>query len=98
MQIQARIPPALAAMHNFILDNDPTDIDYYLRGNSDDNRDENPGVMGNNDFGTLSHHAVTAAEKEVAGETRNRIAQAMYNDYLRVCAERAAQIGQANNN
>ncbi|KAE9385974.1 hypothetical protein BT96DRAFT_1087972, partial [Gymnopus androsaceus JB14] len=30
MSIQARIPPALAALHNFILQFDPTDIEDFL--------------------------------------------------------------------
>ena len=29
MEIQARIPPALCALHNFICRADPTDIDDY---------------------------------------------------------------------
>jgi hypothetical protein len=35
MNIQVKIPPALAALHNFILDHNPHDIDEYLSGDAD---------------------------------------------------------------
>ena len=33
MAIQAQVPPGLAALHNFIMDTDPYDIDHYLSRN-----------------------------------------------------------------
>ena len=36
MSIQAQVPPALAALHNFIMDHDPHDIEEYLAGDDTD--------------------------------------------------------------
>jgi hypothetical protein len=58
MAIQAQIPPGLAATHNFIMDNDPRDIDNYLTGNLTDDLDPNPGVVVENEFGTLASRSV----------------------------------------
>lgn len=82
MKIQAKIPPALAAIHNLIMNNDPTDIDHYLMGNSDNDLDPNPGVVADNDFGSLSQGAVTAGEKLQASQKRDQIAEAMWNSYV----------------
>ena len=56
MEIQVEIPPGLAATHNFIMDNDPHDIDHYLTGNLEDDLDPNPGVV--NGSGTLARQSV----------------------------------------
>ena len=85
MNIQAKIPPALAALHNFILDHDPHDIDEYLSGNADDtdenDLDPNPGQPQDNEFGNLANGAVTRSEKTRATAARNQIAEAMWRDY-----------------
>jgi len=81
MTIQAQIPPGLAATHNFIMDNDAHDIDNYLPGVLEDDLDPNPGVMEENEFGTLASQSVSRTEKDRAGLHRDRIAQAMWNDY-----------------
>jgi hypothetical protein len=63
MEIQAWVPPAMCALHNFILNHNPHDINNYLTGNDEDDFDPNPGRVQENDFGSLSASAVTAAEK-----------------------------------
>jgi hypothetical protein len=87
ISIQAQVPPGLAAIHNFIMDVDPNDIDNYLNGDADD-LDPNPGQPQDNVFGTLASGAVTQAEKNSATQKRDDIAQAMWDNYQRVLYER----------
>jgi hypothetical protein len=72
MSIQARIPPALAAVHNFIRIHDPDEIHDF-----DDNtsRDLNPG------YGDLAIGPANIAERNMASEKRDIIAQAMWDAY-----------------
>lgn len=88
MSIQAQIPPALAGLHNFILDHDPNDIDEYLTGNDEEDLDPNPGQPQENMFGTLADRAVTRAEKDRATRARDEIAEAMWRDYQAVLRDR----------
>jgi len=76
MFIQAQVPPALAALHNFIMKHDPIDIEQYLTGNDDD-LDPNPGQPHVNEFGNLADGAVTRREKLRAKATRDQIAESM---------------------
>jgi hypothetical protein len=87
MTVQAKVPPALAAAHNFIMDHDRGDIDEYLEDNEDD-LDPNPGQPIENDLGTLADGAVTRAEKDRATVKRDSIAQAMWDDYQTVLQTR----------
>lgn len=80
MDIQARIPPALAALHNFILDHDQSDLDDFV-----DVIDENPGAAH---YGNLATHHVTPAEKQRASLRRDQIAQSMWEDYQAILRER----------
>jgi len=87
MNIQARIPPALAALPNFILNHDPHDIDEYLSGDpqlDENDLDPNPGQPEDNEFGLLANGAVTRSEKRRATAARNIIAEAMWRDYQQV--------------
>lgn len=81
MSIQAQIPPALAATHNFIMDNDPHDIDNYLTSVLQDDLDPNPRVAMENEFGTLANQAVSRAEKDRAALYWDQISQAMWDNY-----------------
>lgn len=87
MDIQSQVPPALAALHNFIMDHDPQDINEYLNDNKED-LDPNPGQPQENAFGALASGAVTRTERNRATQKRDEIAQAMWNDYQRVLRER----------
>jgi len=80
MAVQAKVPPALAASHNFIMDHDPGDINEYLEDNKND-LDPNPGQPLENEFGMLATGAVTRTEKNRATAKRDSIAQAMWDDY-----------------
>ncbi|KAJ7784173.1 hypothetical protein B0H16DRAFT_1296416 [Mycena metata] len=82
MQTQSKIPSALVALHNFILDHDETDLDRWL-GN-EDALDNLRGVYRNRDinFGRLATSLNTsAAEKRRAEDTRDRLAREMFADY-----------------
>lgn len=89
MAVQAQIPPAICALHNFILDNDPCDIDNYLSGTEND-CDPTPGQIPSqdNDFRTLASEAVTGAERECGAGAWDRIAETMWLDYQAVLAQR----------
>jgi hypothetical protein len=84
MTVQARILPALAALHNFILQHDPTDLNDYI----DVGFDPNPGWYTEHDLGVLSEGRTTRAEKRRADERRDRIAMDMWIDYQAVLEER----------
>jgi len=78
LEIQARIPSALAVIHNFIHLYDPEE--GTLEG------DINDSIHGH--FGENSNpHAPTTVEDEVDIRC-DHIAQAMWDDYKRVCKER----------
>jgi hypothetical protein len=83
MTIQARIPPALCALHNFICRHDPSDIEDYI-----DN--DNPSHLRANDpgFGTLAHDAMTAEQRWSAEDRREEIANSMWISYQHVIRER----------
>ncbi|KAF7372335.1 DDE Tnp4 domain-containing protein [Mycena venus] len=84
MDIQARVPSALAALHNSILKHDSIEWDKIL---DDDVEDPNPGTRREDiDSGDLADGATTAQEKRRSEARRDEIAQAMwesYQEYLR---------------
>lgn len=83
MDIQARIPPALCALHDFIRKHDPADIeDYTDMTDISHIRADDPGV------GELAMHALTAAERESADAKRDQISQAMWDSYQEIVRNR----------
>ena len=83
MDIQARIPPATAAIHNFILDHDPQEEEDIS-----ETPDPNPGnPPAEHDFGTLAHGPANRAEKARAKAKRDQIAQEMWDSYQAILAE-----------
>lgn len=94
MEVQAQIPPALVALHNFILEHDSTDVELYLQEDVVDNL---PGFRRTEeiDFGRLTTaEKTTRAERVHAEGTRDRIATEMWEDYQRILMERAAEAMQ----
>jgi uncharacterized protein YheU (UPF0270 family) len=87
MAAQAKIPSALIALHNFILDHDETDLDRWL-GNPDA-LDNLMGLRRDGiDFGRLATSLNTSAvEKRHAESTRDGIAQAMWDGYQQYLGE-----------
>jgi hypothetical protein len=74
MEIQARIPPALAATHNFIRDHDGEEIFDF-----DDPIDPQPGF-----YGVLGNGPAWRAEVVRATSKRDHIASAMWRSYQAV--------------
>jgi hypothetical protein len=59
MDIQAQIPPSMAAIHNFILDHNSEEVSKVL-----ETPDPNPGNLPVEwDFGTPAHRPPNIAEK-----------------------------------
>jgi hypothetical protein len=82
MSIQVRLPPALAAVHNFIRKHDPQDLD------SDENiEDPQPGLRAAGE-GQLSAGIPRAAERRQANAIRDGIARDMWEQYRAECARR----------
>jgi hypothetical protein len=92
MSVQAEIPPALAALHNFIMDVDPDDYKEYLADNDEEDGlgdfDPNPGHPHESIYGDLATSVVQQAEKERATIFRDEVAQAMWRQYQNVLAQR----------
>jgi hypothetical protein len=93
MDVQAQIPAALAALHNFILTHDPTDLDRFPEAQC---MDDQPGVRTPNEIniGSLASGITTRNEKIRAEQKRDRIAAEMWEDYQRVLAEREMGINE----
>jgi hypothetical protein len=91
LNVQAHIPAALAALHNFILQHNPADIrgqDAQLQAHSRRNSlspDTMPGRVS--DSGELRDGHISEAEKSAAKTRRDQIAQAMWEDYQRILHE-----------
>lgn len=82
MHVQAKIPSALVALHNFILEHDCTDLDHWL--GDEDARDDAPGRhrAAPVDFGRLATSDITSsAEKRRAEALRERLAKEMWDNY-----------------
>jgi len=79
INIQARIPAALAAIHNFILKHDLLKADEIAGKNSEDSAPGN--LPTEREFGTLAHSAPTTAERTHMKEKRDNIAQAIWGSY-----------------
>lgn len=89
MNIQALIPPALAALHNFIRKYDPDEIEMY----HDEDELEVELQMGARPepVGELGTGYVTQQETVRANERRDRIAGAMWEQYQVYLESRAAR-------
>ena len=83
MDVQARIPAALIALHNLILDFDPFE---HIEALADENEDEylDPMPRTENDgLGELSTDMIVPdEEQEEAERRRDHIANAMWEQYL----------------
>jgi len=82
MDVQALIPPALAALHNFIRNYDPGEIHVY------DDDQQFDFQMAPQFTGELGTGPATADERNRAGERRDKIAADMweqYQHYLATC-------------
>ena len=73
MHWQARLPTALTAIHNFIRDQDPMDIDNIM-----DPMDPEPGAQA----GELAHGVPRAAERDQATRRQDQIVKEMWDQYV----------------
>lgn len=78
MAMQARIPPAMAALHNFILQFDSEEREDIL---DTDLEDPNPGTRAQEQFGNLADGPTPPIEKARSEARRDVIAQAMWDSY-----------------
>jgi DDE superfamily endonuclease len=84
LSIQARIPAALAAIHNFIRRYDPEEIGDWLTVEDVD------GGLDHN-IGDLANGPPNASSRERANARRDVIAQAMWDDYVAYLAARGEE-------
>jgi hypothetical protein len=75
LDIQARIPVALSAIHNFIRTHEPGEEALL----------ESPDILTNDNFGEAPVAGIVEQEADVQ---RDNIAEQMWDDYLHVCEER----------
>ncbi|KAG2342369.1 hypothetical protein BDR05DRAFT_886489, partial [Suillus weaverae] len=95
MNIQVLLLMALCTLHNFIRWHDPDGFqqdfgDDRLEIQADD--DVNGGFQGDDICGELADGPATAAERRGADEWRDRIADAMWEDYVQEQARRGLAI------
>jgi hypothetical protein len=81
MDIQAQLPPALAAIHNFIRQYDPGEISDIVKEVTD--------VQPGGRHGELAVGPPERAARDRASARRDAIAQAMWEQYQRVVQERS---------
>jgi len=84
LEIQARIPSALAAIHNYICEHSDADDDNPLKVNGGDTVNASHWHEDSND---LEDDGPTFNNDNV-DERRDQIARAMWDDYQKVCEER----------
>jgi hypothetical protein len=80
MAIQARIPAALAAIHNFIIDHDPEELTTLDHSDIDD-------LQSGAHFGSLAEGPASRAERARANSRRDEIAAAMWAQYMQLQEE-----------
>ena len=80
LELQARLPAALSALHNFIVVHDPADNEH------DDIEDPDPGRH----LGELAEGPADRAERERTSQRRDEIASQMWIDYQQVLRSRQA--------
>ncbi|KAF7318629.1 putative transposase [Mycena chlorophos] len=92
MEVQAQIPSALVALHNFIIEHDNTDLDrWIIDEQATDGLRGFVGLQGDDeiDFGLAAASTrVGSQEKRRAERKRDNIAQAMWTDYQRILEDR----------
>ncbi|KAJ7182312.1 hypothetical protein C8R43DRAFT_1144087, partial [Mycena crocata] len=88
MEVQAKIPSALVALHNFILEHDTADLDRWIIDEQAQDNFRGSRRDQEIDFGCLSTSSrVSPAEKRHAEDIRDGIAQDMWNDYVQYIDE-----------
>jgi hypothetical protein len=86
MDVQARLPTALAALHNFIRNADPSEINEFVAEFDKEEPDLQPGEQPST--GELADGIPRAAERRKADARQREIADAMWRDYQRELRQR----------
>jgi hypothetical protein len=84
ISIQAHIPAGLAAVHNFIVNHDVTDIEHHLQ---DVDTHEHTQSLGD-----LGHGAIPQAESERASTLHDSIATEMWESYQQVLQDHSEEL------
>lgn len=93
MKIQARIPAALAALHNFILEHDPDDrVDPEVWDPSPGGTVDPDMVVALRLQGELATERRTSEESEIGERLRDRIADEMWVQYQEILHERQDEL------
>ena len=87
MDIQARIPTALCAIHNFVRQYDP---DAFF--DSELTEGDLSAELGGDELGVLGDGPVDAAERRQADQRHDNIAQEMWEDYQQGLACRGIEV------
>ena len=88
LKVQAQLPAALAAIHNFILHHDPNEGTIPGKTHAEHfNYASHAGDIAVRDY--RNENVTSAEEDEVATNRRNTIAQQMWDSYQQVLLERA---------
>lgn len=77
MDIQVRLPAALAALHNFIRDSDPSEIGEFF----DEEEEPQTGELQQPSAGELAEGLPNTAERKRADARQRKIADAMWAQY-----------------
>lgn len=89
MQVQAKIPSALVALHNFILEHDETDLDRWIIDEQAEDNSRGSRREAEIDFGSLATTSrVSPAEKRRAEGIREGIAKDIWDGYMEYLAQR----------
>ena len=90
MHTQARLPAALAALHNFIRHHDPSEIsDLEDEEEEEEEEEDLLGQLGDQaSVGNLADGIPGRAERKRADDMRAGIAKAMWDDYRRELHQR----------
>jgi hypothetical protein len=83
MLVQVCIPPALCALHNFIVQHDPKDTEIDL----DEDEEELGGIQVEEDvdltlFGNLGFGVITHEVQDCASKKWDRLASEMWREYI----------------
>lgn len=81
MDVQACLPAALAALHNFIHDADPSKINDFVVEFDEEEHNSQPGEQPST--GELADGLPRAVERRRADARQREIADAMWEDYQR---------------
>lgn len=88
LEIQARIPAALAAIHNYICEHSDADEDNPLKMNGGDIDIADMVNARHESHDNFNEDDGLTFDDDNVDERRDQIARAMWDDYQKVCMER----------